>query len=296
MSPTVLCIEDLLRRGQSKSMASRDRRDLARLAHRAALSLAFGIPGSKLDAPISGSCLRAKHGEAPMLRILSYNIQHALGGDGRVDLPRIADVIAATAADVVALQEVDVHRPRSGSIDQAHELAERLGMRAEFTACIEGGGEFYGLATLSGLPIESSRSIALPALPQHRRSRPRRALITRLVWDDRPLDVINTHFSVVGAERPAQAAAILREVGLGDCVVCGDFNCVPRSGPFQHLSRVVKPVTGGARTWPARAPLFAIDHILIRGALTLVEGGRWLTPPARAASDHLPVLAVVGRS
>lgn len=236
-----------------------------------------------------------------MLRILSYNIQHALGGDGRVDLPRVADVIAATAADVVALQEVDVHRPRSGSIDQARELAERLGMRAEFTACIEGGGELYGLATLSGLPIESSKSIALPALPQYRKSRPRRALITRLLWGGRPLDVFNTHLSVVAAERPAQAAAITRNISsVKDRIIAGDLNCLPRSAPMQRLctmggSPLLQPATGGARTWPARAPLFAIDHILVSDSLVVLEGGRWLTPESRRASDHLPVLAVVAR-
>ena len=44
------------------------------------------------------------------LTLLSYNIHNGVGLDGVLDLDRIADVIAASGADVVGLQEVDRHR------------------------------------------------------------------------------------------------------------------------------------------------------------------------------------------
>nr|BFF19655.1 hypothetical protein GCM10025730_31760 [Promicromonospora thailandica] len=48
------------------------------------------------------------------LRVATFNIQHGLGPDGRVDNHRLADAVAGLDADVVALQEVDRRQSRSG--------------------------------------------------------------------------------------------------------------------------------------------------------------------------------------
>lgn len=83
-----------------------------------------------------------------MIRVLSFNLQHALPGAGAALDPLTApladaditdpgaarDVLSALAGqiralepDVVALQEVDLGQARSGRIDQAGELARMLG-------------------------------------------------------------------------------------------------------------------------------------------------------------------------
>ncbi|MGH7011617.1 MAG: endonuclease/exonuclease/phosphatase family protein, partial [Caulobacteraceae bacterium] len=67
-----------------------------------------------------------------MIRLLSYNVHRCLGLDRRLDVGRIAAVIAAASPDIVALQEVDVGRARTGGVDQAHRLAERLRMAFRF--------------------------------------------------------------------------------------------------------------------------------------------------------------------
>src|SRR5688500_8746717 len=41
------------------------------------------------------------------LTVMTYNIHHAEGLDGKLDVPRIAEVIAAQKADIVGLQEID---------------------------------------------------------------------------------------------------------------------------------------------------------------------------------------------
>lgn len=51
----------------------------------------------------------------------SYNIQYGLGRDGRYDLARA--ISAVRAADILALQEVERHWPRTGMSDQAAEIA-----------------------------------------------------------------------------------------------------------------------------------------------------------------------------
>ena len=94
--------------------------------------------------------------------VLSYNIHHAEGVDGRLDLDRIAAVIRTSQADVVALQEVDQRVTRSNNIDQPQELAERLGMHVAFGPNIDLQGGKYGNAVLSRFPIKSTTNHLLP--------------------------------------------------------------------------------------------------------------------------------------
>lgn len=229
---------------------------------------------------------------------MSYNIRNGRGSDGRIDLARIAAVIAPFEPAIVALQEVDVGRARTGGIDQAHELGAQLGMSAHFACCVERGCERYGIATLTTLPVLDTHAVALPALAERRGSQPRRALVTRLAWPDAgaTLVMVNTHLSTVGAERPLQVAAIAPAIAGETVVVAGDLNCLPWSSPLKALRGHLRSATGRARTWPARAPLFAIDHILFRGALSVVEAGSWRARGARRASDHLPVVAVLAEA
>src|SRR4051794_910403 len=94
-----------------------------------------------------GSLLRAE--EAPLRpRVLTYNIHHGEGTDGRLDLGRIAGVIKSCQADVVGLQEVDQATERSGGVDQAATLSELTGLHATFGKAIDYRGGAYGLAVL----------------------------------------------------------------------------------------------------------------------------------------------------
>jgi endonuclease/exonuclease/phosphatase family metal-dependent hydrolase len=225
-----------------------------------------------------------------VLRVMTYNIRHGLGSDRRVDIGRVAEVIASYGPDVVGLQEVDVNRRRSGLINQGEELARRLGMEARFQPCVVGEGEeHYGIATLSRIPIAQTRHLALPGRPELRRSEPRCALVTRVVVGGQAIDVINTHLSTLFRERTAQSEAIACEVGA-HAVVVGDFNCTPWSRAYKKLCCGLTSATRFARTWPSRLPVIPIDHILVRG-LEVVRAGTWTAKPARVASDHLPVFA-----
>ena len=228
------------------------------------------------------------------LRVMSYNIHHGRGADDRVDLARIAGVIASFAPDVVALQEVDAGKRRSGGVDQAIQLGEQLGMRAEYAVCMEHGCERYGIATLTKLPVLEVRTLELP-IHAHRRTEPRRALLTRLAWPtpERTVAVVNTHLSVVRAERPGQIAAIAELANDDEVIVAGDLNCTPWSRALRVLRPKLRSATKRTRSWPARVPLFPIDHILVGGPLHVVESGGWTSGEARRASDHLPVVAVL---
>ena len=60
------------------------------------------------------------------MRIVTYNVRRCLGLDGTCSPARIAEVVASCRPDVVALQELDVRRARSGHVDQAEAIAREL--------------------------------------------------------------------------------------------------------------------------------------------------------------------------
>ncbi|MCP4450874.1 MAG: hypothetical protein GY809_05390, partial [Planctomycetes bacterium] len=61
--------------------------------------------------------LAAKNAQ-PTLRVLTYNIHHAQGTDGKFDYQRLAAIINRVKPDVVALQEVDRKTQRAAGVDQ----------------------------------------------------------------------------------------------------------------------------------------------------------------------------------
>jgi len=225
------------------------------------------------------------------LRLMTYNIHRGRGVDMKHDLGRIAAVIESYDPHVVALQEVDVGRKRSGGVDQAHELANRLGMDMMFAPNVEfTNGERYGIATLTKLPIQSSRHLKLPL---QYRSEPRSSLITILEWGQgHVVEMINTHLSILFKERPGQVAAIAAAMANEALIVAGDFNMTPWSPAYRALRRdsFLHSATRFARTWPAPAPFMPLDHILYRGQVEIVKAEAWTGGPARTASDHLPVV------
>src|SRR5688500_2206377 len=77
------------------------------------------------------------------LRVLSYNIHHAEGTDGKLDVARIAGVIKAAGPDLVAVQEVDRNTTRTNKVDQAAELARLTGLHGEFARAIDLQGGQY---------------------------------------------------------------------------------------------------------------------------------------------------------
>jgi len=84
---------------------------------------------------------------------MTYNVHSCVGTDGKLDPSRIAEVIARSSADIVALQELDVGQKRTDGLHQPEWLAERLSMFVHFTAarrCDEG---HYGNAILSRHPL-----------------------------------------------------------------------------------------------------------------------------------------------
>src|ERR1700676_740149 len=111
------------------------------------------------------------------LRVLTYNIHHGEGTDGRFDLSRLAEVIKSVQPDVVALQEVDRGTERSGGVDQLAELERLTDMHAEFGKAMDYSGGGYGVAVLSRWPLLSTGNHPLPGSPDRE---PRTALTVQV--------------------------------------------------------------------------------------------------------------------
>lgn len=236
--------------------------------------------------------------EAPAVEVMSFNIAHGRGLDGVVDLERTAQVIEASGADIVGLQEVDqVFSTRSGLVDQPAWLAERLGMHVVFGGNLASTTGRYGTAILSRYPIVEAVNHALPNHGHEQRG------AQEVVLDaaGTRLRVINTHLtnSRVEAEQRAQIAALVDIVSdsTTPTFVLGDLNTVVATGLLDPLLDVtVDTVTGPtgqrkatALTYPAADPLVQLDYVLVGPGLTPLSGKAVST----AASDHLPLLAEV---
>ncbi|QTL02142.1 endonuclease/exonuclease/phosphatase family protein [Aquabacter sp. L1I39] len=239
--------------------------------------------------------------EPPRLRVVTYNVRRCLGLDGRYAPERIAQVIARTRADVVALQELDVNRLRSGAIDQALAIAAELRMSHHFHPAIRVLEELYGDAILSLHPMRLVRAGPLPGPRGRRWVEPRGALWVEVDVAGQPVQVLNAHFGLLPRERLDQARALLGPDWLGHplcrgpAVLLGDFNARPASAAYRLLATQLRDAQRAdgrppAATFPSRWPLLRIDHVFLRGDLR-VEGCEVVSGRAtRLASDHLPLM------
>src|SRR4029077_9582156 len=158
------------------------------------------------------------------LVVASYNIHRGLGLDRRLDLDRIAAVVAEIGPDVIGLQEV-IREDGVAHHDQAAYLAEQLGMALVMGVVRPYRSGTYGNAVLSRLPVLGWGACDL----SHGTREPRACLRVDLDVDGRPLHVFNCHFGLALRERRRQVDVLtrfLRDVAAlaGPRVVMGDFN------------------------------------------------------------------------
>lgn len=238
-------------------------------------------------------------GRAP-LRLVTYNVHSCIGLDGRLSPSRIARVLAATGPDIIALQELDVMRNRSGFVDQAEQIARALEMELHFHPSFTMAGERYGNAVLSRLPM---KLLQAGPLPQGKQSRePRGALWVEIDVNGTLLHLINTHLGTSPAERIVQVEALLGPEWLqrSRCqpplVLCGDFNAMPGSQPHRRLctrlrdAQLVLKQSRPQRTWFGPLPLTRIDHVFVDDSIQVKRVEVPRTRLSRVASDHLPLV------
>ena len=234
------------------------------------------------------------------LKILTYNVHSCIGTDRRIDPHRVADVIAQTGAGIIALQELDVGRKRTGGIDQAHMIAELLKMKAHFHPALHVEEEKYGDAILTAMPTRLMKARPLPSVGETRG-----AIWVQVEMAGRPLNVLNTHLGLRGIDRARQVATLLNTDWIGaqefqsaPGIICGDLNAIPLSPAYKALAKQFRDaqiLAGGKprATYPSRLPVLRIDHVFVSEGLGVTSATVVADPLARRASDHLPLLVTV---
>ncbi|MCS6843117.1 MAG: endonuclease/exonuclease/phosphatase family protein [Caldilineales bacterium] len=169
------------------------------------------------------------------MRLLTYNIHGWRGADGQVAVGRLARIIEASGADVVALNEVfHPFTPPGESRPALDLLADALGMQYAFGVALTPQFAFaplasYGNALLSRYPLLAHAGHHLTPVPGHEQ---RGLLEARVLLPDgrRTLSLYVTHLDHRSeAVRLTQLSAALqwtvRDRGRPH-VLMGDFNAL----------------------------------------------------------------------
>jgi endonuclease/exonuclease/phosphatase family metal-dependent hydrolase len=228
------------------------------------------------------------------LRLLSYNVRSL-----RDDADAVAAVIRACAPDVVAVQEAPRFlRWRS----KRAALARRSGMVVA-TADRTGG---LTVMTSIRARVRDTSFVLLPKTPKLHQ----RAVCSALVEvDGASWSVSSVHLSLSDDERWQHLDQLWDGVRRldGPLVVAGDINERARTGRVwkELATRLQDAFTlapdGPGETYSSHNPHKRIDGIFADPSLTVVschavhgDGAEGLTAATlSAASDHLPVLAVL---
>ena len=229
------------------------------------------------------------------VRIMTYNIHSGFSSAGRLDPEAIAQVIQASGADIVALQEVSRVRLLDGEADLVVWLSRRLGMPILFHGTEE---PIWGNAVLSRYPVLES---GWGDLPREGTLIGRGYLWARIqVGGPAPLLLIATHLHHVESEgrvRESQVASLLAFwAGRDHSLVLGDLNATPEAREMRQLAEAglvdawEQIGDGPGFTWPARDPYQRIDWIWHSADLS----ARQVVVIDSLASDHRPVMVTLG--
>lgn len=239
------------------------------------------------------------HGKPVNLKVMSFNMHHAVGEDDVLDIERIAKIIEESNTDIVGLQEVDNHwSSRSDFQDQAKLLAERLGMFYTYAANLDNeplndGDERrqYGTAILSKYPILSSENHSLTKIGN---TEQRGLLEATINVKGNHLHVYNTHLALTPAEREIQINEVVKiaNQSAGPKVIVGDLNATPESNEMKSLYDHYLDVFADqptAFTYSAENPTKRIDYIFTSNNIETVSA----EVIQSLASDHLPITAEI---
>jgi endonuclease/exonuclease/phosphatase family metal-dependent hydrolase len=269
-----------------------------------------------LALSLSSATTAAADGHSPPvpLRVATYNIHAGAGHDNVFDLDRTEATLRALDADVIGLQEVDVHwSARSQWRDLITELAQRLGMRAGFAPIYDFDPlqpglprRQYGLAVLSKAPILSVQNHDLTRLSTqdpNAEPEPMPGFLEAVIQ----AGGARLHLYVTHLDYRADPA--LRQIEVDETldiladdpadanqILLGDFNAPPEA---PELARLWPELTdawavagsGEGRTYPTVNPSKRIDYITVSEGVGVLGAEVPSDPALLAASDHRPVVA-----
>jgi endonuclease/exonuclease/phosphatase family metal-dependent hydrolase len=228
------------------------------------------------------------------VRVATYNIHRSRGLDGRTNPKRIAEVIRAIDADVIALQEVVGAGPHSQG--HAEEIGALTGMGWVMAPTRHLRGCLFGNVVLSRHPVTHHAQYDL----SWKTCEPRCCQRVDIAFGHDTLHLYNVHLGTAFLERRHQAGrltAILhdRRVGVPK-IVLGDFNEWMKGLATSVLTERLQSIDlrthlKRRRTYPGVFPVLHLDHIYYEGKVEVDKVDLPRTRLALMASDHLPLVA-----
>ena len=190
------------------------------------------------------------------LRIASYNIQHGVGMDNKLDYKRIADVLEGISPDVVAVQEVDSMTRRTGNTYSLGEIADHMRYYASYAPAISFDGGKYGIGILSRKRPIRTEQHALPGREEAR---------TLLVAEFDDYVFAATHLSLTEADLMASISIIenVAKKYSKPFIIAGDLNAQPDSPFIKQLEKNFYICNNKGKSWPADNPRECLDYIAV---------------------------------
>lgn len=222
-------------------------------------------------------------GQMAHLKIATYNIHRGKDVDDRLDLNKTIATLRETDADIIGLQEVERHSPRTGFVDQAKRIAEGLGIDYRFEAGLKIWPFEFGNVLLSKYPIKGVERIDLPSARENRVG-----LLATLDVHGQDVQVLVTHLGLKQQERADHVQKLVDKLANNDqpFVLIGDLNCTSDAPELKPLLATMHQTADAPLvTFPGLGE--QIDHILVSKQFD-VQGVSTLQS---SASDHLPLIA-----
>ena len=226
------------------------------------------------------------------MKIATYNIHSSVGTDGRHDPARIARTVCEIAPDLIGLQEVDAGYWVAGGEETIGCLEIDTGLTMFFGPTLTRRDTSFGNALLSRLPLEELERIDL-SVPG---CEPRGALVAGLTHAEKRIRVVVTHFGLKRRERKKQTRGLLEILKDDDSdltLLLGDFNEWSLIGPTKRKLNRLMGKAASRPTYPSKIPFLKLDRIWCRPHAALTDVSPHTTETARAASDHLPLVAEI---
>jgi endonuclease/exonuclease/phosphatase family metal-dependent hydrolase len=225
------------------------------------------------------------------LKVMTFNIHHGKGLDGKTDLNRILTEILKSEADIIALQEVDRFQPRSSFRDQIAILAKGASMYNCYSPSVNFGFSQYGNAILSKWPIESKIIINMNGGLERRSILIAHIKVNGARSSDKhtsKFTIVNTHLGVLAQEYKWQMPILCEKLAelAKPAIVLGDFNMEPSNltmkimDPIWHKINLLHPqatMQNGKQ----------IDHVFANSGY--LNARAWVQETI--ASDHHAVIA-----
>jgi endonuclease/exonuclease/phosphatase family metal-dependent hydrolase len=208
------------------------------------------------------------------VRFVTFNIRHGAPEDSYRGLPdKLAEACSTLAADVLALQEVDVGVPRSRRADLAEVVAQATGMTYVFAKARKHNyrGQ-YGNALLARGTIDEVEVVRLSGDHRHRLHiaaitvkpfrEPRNAIIAAVTVDGQTVSVATGHLATEPSARRAQLGRVADRLVTRPRprVLLGDLNI-----PWPQAAEWLRPYGLTLAEALTDAPRAGIDHVAVDG-------------------------------